>query len=98
MKMLETQESLLSEVTEDSNLNKLEDFEKLEKEEVLLIQEREELIEAEQQLWDRISGLVQNKRQRNKELKEEVEQLRRKCEGLTEVLNRSIMSQLRTEK
>ena len=96
--MLETQESLLSEVTEDSNLNKLEDFEKLEKEEVLLIQEREELIEAEQQLWDRISGLVQNKRQRNKELKEEVEQLRRKCEGLTEVLNRSIMSQLRTEK
>ena len=92
--MLETQKSLLSEVTEEFNLSKLDNFLKLEKEEVLLIQEREELIEAEQQLWNRISGLVQKKRQRNKELKVEVEQLRRKCGELAEVLNRSIMNQL----
>ena len=92
--MLNLQDNELSKENQDSHLNKLEDLERLEKEEELLNQEKEGLMEAEEQLWLRISVVIEDKRQRNKELKQEVEQLRRKCEELTRVLNRSNISQL----
>jgi hypothetical protein len=52
---------------------------------------------AEEQLWLRISVEIENRKRRNMELKQEVEQLRRKCEELTSVLNRSVINQLSEE-
>jgi hypothetical protein len=75
-------------------MDKLEDLERLEKEEDLLNQEKEGLMEAEEQLWTRISVEIENKRQKNKQLKQEVEQRRRKCEDLTKILNKCNISQL----
>ena len=92
MRMLIAPEKELTKENQRSHLNALEDIEKLEKEKELLIQEKEGLIEAEQQLWFRISVAIQDKRQRNKELKEEVEQLRHRCEELIGVLNSSNIS------
>jgi FtsZ-binding cell division protein ZapB len=51
-------------------------------------------MEAEEQLWTRISVEIENKRQKNKQLKQEVEQRRRKCEDLTKILNKCNISQL----
>jgi len=87
-RMSTTPEKELTEENQNAHLNALENIERLEKEEELLIQEKERLIGAEQQLWVRISDAIQNRRQRNKELKEEIEQLRRRCEELTGVLNK----------
>jgi len=95
--MLNAQENELPKENQDNNLNKLDDLEKLEKEEESLIQEKKDLMEAEEQLWLRVSVEIENKRRRNMELKQEVEQLRRKCEELTRVLNRSVISQLSEE-
>lgn len=92
MRMLTTPEKELTKENQSPHLNALEDIEKLEKEEKVLIQEKEELIEAEQELWFRISDAIQKKRQSNKELREEVEQLRRRCEELTDVLNKNNIS------
>jgi hypothetical protein len=78
-------------------LNKLNDLEKLEKEEESLVQEKSDLMAAEEQLWLRISVEIENRKRRNMELKQEVEQLRRKCEELTSVLNRSVINQLSEE-
>jgi hypothetical protein len=97
MRMLNAQETELPKENQDCKLNKLDDLEKLEKEEGLLIQEKKDLMEAEEQLWLKISVEIENRRRRNMELKQEVEQLRRKCEELTSVLNRSVISQLSEE-
>ena len=64
----------------------LMNLEQLEKEEELLNQKIEELMEAEQQLLFRISNKLQFKRQRNEELKERAELLERNCEELTKFL------------
>jgi len=92
--MLNAQTNELPKENQDSHLHNLEVLEKLEKETELLIQEKEGLIEGEEQLWLRISVAIENRKQKNKELKQEVEQLRRKCDELTRVLNRSNISQL----
>jgi hypothetical protein len=92
--MLNLQDNESSKENQDSHMNKLEDLERLEKEEELLNQEKEGLMEAEEQLWLRISIVIEDKRQKNKELKQEVEQLRRKCEELTRILNKCNISQL----
>ena len=97
MRMLNAQENELPKENQNSKLNKLNDLEKLEKEEESLVQEKSDLMAAEEQLWLRISVEIENRTQRNKELKQEVEQLRRKCEELTSVLNRSVISQLPEE-
>jgi hypothetical protein len=94
MGMLDAQTNELPKENQDSHLHNLEVLEKLEKEAELLIQEKEGFMEAEEQLWLRISVAIENRKQKNKELKQEVEQLRRKCDELTRVLNRSNISQL----
>jgi hypothetical protein len=94
MKMLNAQTNELPKENQDSHLHNLEVLEKLEKETELLIQEKEGIMEEEEQLWLRISVAIENRKQKNKELKQEVEQLRRKCDELTKVLNRSNISQL----
>jgi predicted RNase H-like nuclease (RuvC/YqgF family) len=38
-------------------------------------------------LWFRISEEIENKRQKNKELKKEVEELKKKCEELSRIWN-----------
>lgn len=92
MRNLNLQNKELPEEHQDCNLHKLKVYEELEKEEELLFQEKNDLMEAEKQLWLRFGKAIENKKQRNKELKREVELLRRKCKRLTAVLNRSIMS------
>ncbi len=76
-----------------SHLMVLERLEQLEKEEELLNQKKEELMDAEQQLWVRISNALHYKIQRNKELKEEVELLGRKYKELIGILDRIIISE-----
>lgn len=95
--MLNAQTNELPKENQDSHLQNLEVLEKLEKETELLIQEKEGIMEEEEQLWLRISVAIENRKQKNKELKQEVEQLRRKCEELASVLNRSVISQLPEE-
>jgi hypothetical protein len=92
--MLNAQTNELPKENQDSHLHNLEVLEKLEKETELLIQEKEGIMEEEEQLWLRISVAIENRKQKNKELKQEIEQLRRKCDELTRVLNRSNISQL----
>jgi chromosome segregation ATPase len=87
MGMQFVQEKESPEENHESHLKALNEVESLEKEEGSLIREKEELIDVEQQLWNRISVTIQNKRQRNKELREEIEQLRSTCEKLSGTLN-----------
>ena len=93
MSMLIAPEKELTKKYRFSHLMVLEHVEQLEKEEELLSQKKEKLMDAEQQLWVRISNALHYKIQRNKELKEEVELLGRKCEELTEILNRLSISE-----
>ena len=92
--MLNTQHIELPEENRDCHLIKFEVMEELEKESELLVQEKEDFMKAEEQLWLRIGVAIEDKKQRNKELKQEVELLRRKCEELAKVLNGSIISQV----
>jgi hypothetical protein len=89
MRTSKLQHDELSEENQDCNSNKLKVYEELEKEEKSLFREQNDLMDAEKQLWLRISDAIENKKQRNKEMKQEVELLRRKCEELTAVLDRS---------
>ena len=82
------QEKELTKESQSSHSEALEEVEDLEKEEELLIQEKEELLEVEQQLWNRINVAIQAKRQRNNKLRGEIELLRCKCKGLAEALNK----------
>jgi hypothetical protein len=90
--MLKLQHNESPDENQDSNLNKLRVYEELEEEQELLLQEQNALTEAEKQLWLRINDAIENKKQTNKEMKQEVERLRRKCEGLAAVLNRGNLS------
>ena len=90
--MLNAQDTELPKETQDCHLSNLDALDKLEKEAELLIQEKESLVETEEQLWFRVSVEIENRRQKNKELKQEIEILRRKCEELAGVLNGSDIS------
>jgi hypothetical protein len=66
--------------------NVLVALQQLEKEEKLLYQKKEKLMESEQRLLVRISNILQFRMQRNKELKEQVEILDRNCDELEKFL------------
>jgi hypothetical protein len=85
--MLNAQDNELTKETQDCYLNNLEVLDKLEKEAELLNQEKKSLIEMQEQLWLKISVEIENKRQKNQELKQDVEELRSKCDELSKVLN-----------
>jgi hypothetical protein len=89
MGMLKLQHNESPEEIYDCNLDNLKVYEEIENEEKLLFQEENDLEKAEKQLWLRNSDAIDDRRQRNKELKQEVELLRRKCDELAAVLNRS---------
>jgi hypothetical protein len=86
--MLKLQHNELPEENHDYNLNNLKVYEELENEETSLFQ-KNDFREAEKHLWLRNSDAIDNRKQRNKELKQEVELLRRKCDELAAVLNGS---------
>ena len=86
--MLKLQHNELPEENHNCHFNNLEVYEETENEEKSLFQEND-LREAEEQFWLRNSDAIDNRKQRNKELKQEVELLRRKCDELAAVLNRS---------
>ena len=85
--MLNAQDNELPKETQDCYSNNLEVLDKLEKEAELLNQEKKSLIEMQEQLWLKISVEIENKRQKNQELKQDVEELRSKCGELSKVLN-----------
>jgi polyhydroxyalkanoate synthesis regulator phasin len=64
----------------------LVELDQLETEEELLNQKKKELMEAEKKLLARISNILYFRRQRNKDLREDVELLERNCRELTEFL------------
>jgi hypothetical protein len=84
----------LPEGNQDCKSNNLEIWEELEKEEELLFHEKNDLMAIEKHLWLRINDAtaIEKRKQRNKELKREVELLRRNCEELIAALNRSDLS------
>jgi hypothetical protein len=88
MGMLKLQHNESPEEIYDCNLDNLKVYEETENEEKSLIQEKNDPEKAEKQLWLRNSDAIDDRRHRNKELKQEVELLRRKCDELAAVLNR----------
>jgi uncharacterized protein YaaW (UPF0174 family) len=72
----------LGEIEESLNVLK-----ELETETKLLYDEKMNLLNIEQELLSRISEEIQNRMKRKEELAREVEELKRKCEGLTNFLN-----------
>jgi hypothetical protein len=71
-------------------LNLLQVVEQLEKEKQLLTDEKADLLEIEAKLWLMIDEEVEDRRRKNEALRMDVEDLRRKCEELTRVLNATI--------
>lgn len=62
-------------------------LEELEAETKLLYEEKVNLLNIEQELLYRISGEIEKRMKKKEELVREIEMLKRKCEGLTNVLN-----------
>jgi hypothetical protein len=67
--------------------NSLQVLEELETETKLLYEEKMNLLNIEQELLSKIDEEVENRKKRKEELLREIEELKRKCEGLTNVLN-----------
>jgi predicted transcriptional regulator len=70
--------------------NALSVLEELEKEAKMFSEEKMNLLDIEEKLILRINKEIENKRQMREQLKMEVEDLRKKCEGLTNFLNSHI--------
>lgn len=67
--------------------NSLHVLEELETETKLLYEEKVNLLNIEQELLYKISDEIEKRMKRKEELVREIEELKRKCEGLTNVLN-----------
>ena len=85
--MLNTSESEEHTEKQDYGLDTLQFLEQLEEEAKSLNEEKINLLDLQEKLWFRISGEIENKRQKNGELKKEVEELTKKCEEITRILN-----------
>ncbi len=85
--MLNTSESEEHTEERDYGLDTLQFLEQLEKETKSLNEEKINLLDLQEKLWFRISKEIENKRQKNEELKKEVEEIKKKCEELKRILN-----------
>jgi hypothetical protein len=68
-------------------LEELRVLEELEKEEKMLYEEKMNLLDIENKLVLKINEEIENKRQKREQLRVEVEDLRKRCEELTNLLN-----------
>jgi predicted RNase H-like nuclease (RuvC/YqgF family) len=71
-------------ITETNSLAQLEE---LTKEEQTLLEEKAQLINMEVNLWQKIAEEVEAKKQRIAGLRQEIPELRKKCDALAEALN-----------
>ena len=85
--MLNAVENKEREENQDFGSNTLQVLEQLEKEVQELNEEKMNLLDMQERLWLKISAEIENRRKKNEELKIEVEELRKKCNELTRVLN-----------
>jgi predicted RNase H-like nuclease (RuvC/YqgF family) len=85
--MLNTAANKECEENQDFGSNTLQVLEQLEKEAQELNEEKMNLLDMQERLWLKISAEIENRRKKNEELRIEVEELRKKCDELTRVLN-----------
>ena len=91
--MLNTSESEEHTEKQDYGLDTLQFLEQLEEEAKSLNEEKINLLDLQEKLWFRISEEIENKRQKNEELKKEVEELKKKCEEISSILNTYVQKQ-----
>lgn len=85
--MLNAAENKEAEENQDFGSNTLQVLEQLEKEAQALNEEKMNLLDMQERLWLKISAEIENRRRKNEELGMEAEELRKKCDELTRVLN-----------
>jgi predicted transcriptional regulator len=73
-------------------LTLLEAYEHVQKETQLLQEERERLLGMEENLWDKIKQEIDDRKQKNHQLKLVIEQQKTNCMNLAKVLNASILA------
>jgi hypothetical protein len=73
-------------------LTLLEAYEQVQKETLVLQEERERLLGMEENLWDKIQQAIEAKKQKNHQLKLVIEQQKTNCMNLAKVLNSSILA------
>ena len=73
-------------------LTLLEAYEQVQKETLLLQEERERLLGMEENLWDKIQKEIEARKQKNHQLKLVIEQQKTNCMNLAKVLNASILA------
>ncbi len=78
---------------QDCGLDTLQFLKQIEEETKSLNEEKINLLDLQEKLWFRISREIENKRQENGKLKMEVEELKKKCEELTRILNTGAQKQ-----
>jgi predicted RNase H-like nuclease (RuvC/YqgF family) len=71
-------------ITKTDNLAQLEE---LSKEEQSLLEEKAQLINMEVNLWQKVAEEIEAKKQRIEGLKQEIPELRKRCNNLAEALN-----------
>jgi glucose-6-phosphate 1-dehydrogenase len=72
-------------------LTLLETFEQVEKETQLLQDERKSLLSMEEELWGKIKQEIEDKKQKNNQLRLVIEQQKTNCMNLAKALNDSIL-------
>jgi hypothetical protein len=73
-------------------LTLLEAYEQVQKETLILQEERASLLNMEESLWDKIKHEIEAKKQKNNQLKLAIEQQKTNCMNLAKALNESILS------
>lgn len=84
--MLNTSESEEHKEGQDYGFETLQFLKQLEEEAKSLNEEKLNLLDLQEKLWFRISQEIENKRQKNEELKKEIEELKKNCEELNRIL------------
>ena len=89
--MLESGNNKENEERKSYGLTLLEAYEQVEKETESLKEERESLLGMEEGLWDKIKQEIEDKKQKNHQLKLVIEQQKTNCMNLAKALNASIL-------
>ena len=89
--MFEDSSNKETEERKSYGLTLLEAFEQVEKETQLLQDERKSLLSMEKELWVKIKQEIEDKRQKNHQLRLIIEQKKTNCMNLAKALNDSIL-------
>jgi hypothetical protein len=91
--VINTSNSQVCSEKEDYGLDTLQVLEQLEEEAKALNEEKMNLLDLQEKLWFKIAEEIENKRQKNEELKREIEELKKKCDEIARILNANVMGQ-----